>query len=559
MSGFDSPAAGRDAPHVPGGSPTLSVIVPVFNQASSIVENIRTIRERIGAEFDEPFEVVVVSDGSIDSTEEELLSSGRPGEFRVFHYDRNLGKGFAVKLGALEATGDWIGFVDADLDLDPVALPTYLRIARERDLDFAIGSKRHPDSLVDYPRSRVVASWLFQQVIRLLFHLHVRDTQVGLKVFRREVAEQVLPFLLVKRYAFDLELLAVARAFGFDKVEELPIRLDYRFTGSGVRSRAVLRALLDTAAVFYRLRILRYYQRRRAFAGPYGWTRPREHHPRVSALVSPGAYFRERDYPNLELVDVSDLTDGSVREAAERATGEVLAILEPGARAAANWISATAPFFARPEVAVVVTPKIAPLAGPLLSRAASAVDESRLGGLVYFRYIPGNVRFVEEFPSASFLVRRAVFLALPSSLPLEEIPRAVAADGSRVLYTPESVIVAQPPPLFRPHLHHAYRHGVDRGHDLRRRRSAAVGARGVVTFLAIVGLGIIATLAVTRTIGRLEVVFGVGVTYLCVLAVLGVGAALRHRSLAVGLLATIGAMATHFVYAVGALSGLFRP
>jgi hypothetical protein len=245
-----------------------------------------------------------------------------------------------------------------------------------------------------------------------------------------------------------------------------------------------------------------------------------------------------------------------VRDAAERATGEVLAILEPGARAAANWISATAPFFARPEVAVVVTPKIAPLSGSLLSRAASAVDESRLGGLVYFRYIPGNVRFVEEFPSASFLVRRDVFLALPRTLALEEIPRAVAASGSRVLYTPESVIVAQPPPLFRPHLQHAYRHGVERGHDLRRLRLTAIGATGVASFLVIVGLGIVATLAVTRTVGRLEVVVGVAAAYLCVIAILGAGAAFRYRSLAVGLLATIGAMATHLVYAVGALRGL---
>ena len=108
---------------------------------------------------------------------------------------------------------------------------------REREnLDFAIGSKRHPDSDVHYPRSRRIASWLYQQLVRVLFRLDVRDTQVGLKVFRREVAEQVLPLLLVKRFAFDLELLAVSRALGFGRIRELPIRLDYRFTGSGVRS-----------------------------------------------------------------------------------------------------------------------------------------------------------------------------------------------------------------------------------------------------------------------------------------------------------------------------------
>ena len=149
-------------------------------------------------------------------------------------------------------------------------MPRFVARAEEADLDFAIGSKRHPDSLVDYPRSRRVCSWLYQQLVRLLFRLDVRDTQVGLKVFRREVAEQVLPLLLVKRFAFDLELLAVARALGFDRIEELPVRLDYRFAGSGVSSLAVAHALVDTAAIFYRLRILRYYQRKRALAGAYG-------------------------------------------------------------------------------------------------------------------------------------------------------------------------------------------------------------------------------------------------------------------------------------------------
>ena len=124
----------------------LSVIVPGFNQAASIATNLRTIRERIGAQWDEPFEIVVVSDGSLDTTEDELVTEAPEGAFRVFHYDRNMGKGYAIKLGALEAYGRWIGFVDADLDLDPGDLVRYARRADERSLDFAIGSKRHPES-----------------------------------------------------------------------------------------------------------------------------------------------------------------------------------------------------------------------------------------------------------------------------------------------------------------------------------------------------------------------------------------------------------------------------
>jgi glycosyltransferase involved in cell wall biosynthesis len=243
--------------------PVLSIVVPVYNGGDDIVDNLAVIRrDATGGLSPAEVELIVVSDGSIDGTTERLIEGQSDVDMHVVHYDRNFGKGYAVKIGAIEARGSWIALVDADLDLDPSLIPTYLETARRESLDFAIGSKRHPDSQVTYPRSRRVASWGYQQLNRILFRLDVRDTQVGLKVFSRDVAENVVPLLLVKQFAFDLELLAVARAFGYRRVRELPVRLDYRFTGSEVGSKAVLRALWDTAAVFYRLRILRTYQRR---------------------------------------------------------------------------------------------------------------------------------------------------------------------------------------------------------------------------------------------------------------------------------------------------------
>src|SRR5919202_368804 len=244
--------------------PLLTVVVPVYNGGDDIVENVEVIRAAAAdATGDEEVEVIVVSDGSIDGTAERLLSSRSEKRLRVLHYDRNLGKGYAVKAGALASHGEWVALVDADLDLDPSSIPTYLDVARREGLDLAIGSKRHPDSIVHYPRSRRVASWCYQQLNRALFRLDVRDTQVGLKVFSRRVADEVLPLLLVKQFAFDLELLAVATALGYDRVEELPVRLEYRFTRSALGSTTVLRALWDTFAVFYRLRLLKTYQRKR--------------------------------------------------------------------------------------------------------------------------------------------------------------------------------------------------------------------------------------------------------------------------------------------------------
>jgi glycosyltransferase involved in cell wall biosynthesis len=188
-----------DAPEERGQSetrPLVTVVVPVYNQAGTIVDNVRTIRERVERGVDGAVEVIVVSDGSIDGSDERLLEDESHGA-RVIHYDRNLGKGYAVKAGALAATGEYLAFVDADLDLDPARIPGFLDVARAEQLDFVVGSKRHPESVVRYPPARRVSSWLYQQLVRILFDLEVRDTQVGLKVFRREVAEEVMPLLFV--------------------------------------------------------------------------------------------------------------------------------------------------------------------------------------------------------------------------------------------------------------------------------------------------------------------------------------------------------------------------
>ena len=102
-------------------------------------------------------------------------------------------------------------------------------------------------------------------IVRLLFGLKVKDTQTGLKICKREVVEKVLPRLLVKQYAFDIEFLAVSHYLGFRRIYEAPIEIKWDFK-SGSRFNSFLfmnpfirRMLHDTAAVFYRLKILRYY------------------------------------------------------------------------------------------------------------------------------------------------------------------------------------------------------------------------------------------------------------------------------------------------------------
>src|SRR5205085_6726799 len=164
--------------------------------------------------------------------------------------------------GLAQARGRIVGWLDADLDIHPEFIARAVGEFHTDEVDAVIGSKRHPDSEVQYPRIRRVYSWGFQALVRLLFRLRVRDTQVGAKLFRREMLDTVLPLLLIKRYAFDVEVLAVGAAFGFDRVRELPVRLDYRFTGTGINSPAVRRMLVDTLAIAYRIHVRHWYVRR---------------------------------------------------------------------------------------------------------------------------------------------------------------------------------------------------------------------------------------------------------------------------------------------------------
>jgi len=166
-----------------------------------------------------------------------------------------------------ESSGDVVGFMDAGMDLNPVGLSMLLDHFEWYNADVIVGSKRHPASKVNYPWQRRILSVGYQILVWLLFGLKVRDTQVGMKFFKREILEKVLPRLLVKHFAFDVEMLAVANFLGYKRIYEAPVDIRLRFGGASTITsqkflRTVLAMLVDTLAVFYRLRVLNYYSDR---------------------------------------------------------------------------------------------------------------------------------------------------------------------------------------------------------------------------------------------------------------------------------------------------------
>ncbi len=240
----------------------LSVIVPAYNEAHHIADNIAAL-DGVLRKLQRDYEIIVVDDGSPDHTTAAAQQVARRyRQVTVVTNPQNLGKGQSIKRGFEHATGGIIAFIDADMDLHPKQLGALIEQLELAQADIAIGSKMHPRSKVAYPLNRRILSWGYRRLTRLLFRLNARDTQVGLKVFRRAVLDEVMPRVLVKRFAFDVELLVLATYYGYGKIVEVPVELHYRYTSS-VRPRDVKDMLQDTLAVFYRLRILRYYQRQR--------------------------------------------------------------------------------------------------------------------------------------------------------------------------------------------------------------------------------------------------------------------------------------------------------
>jgi glycosyltransferase involved in cell wall biosynthesis len=198
------------------------------------------------------YEVLIVDDGSLDGTKREALRYARGnGRVRVVSYPDNGGKGKALQRGFRLSRGRFVCFFDGDLEIDPVSLVGLVREIRKGAADIVIGSKRHSASIIRYPLHRRMLSRSFQLMCRAMFRLPARDTQVGAKVFRREVLEALVPRLRLRHFAFDLELLVLAYRDGF-RVQEAPVVVDMsRANGSSVEVRDILRVGWDALHVFY--------------------------------------------------------------------------------------------------------------------------------------------------------------------------------------------------------------------------------------------------------------------------------------------------------------------
>jgi len=241
----------------------ISILMPCYNEGKFIRENIFETIYTLKKLNNHSFELIVIDDGSKDKTYQEITAGAKDnGYVKTVQLKQNMGKGCALREGFQYAEGRYICFLDGDLDIHPRLINTFLEFMNKENADVVIGSKRHPSSKVNYPFHRKILSLGYQSFIKILFNLSIKDSQVGIKIYKKEVLDKIFPRILVKDYAFDIELLINAHRNGY-KIVEAPIDMDFQSAGVGsdVSPEAYFRMFIDTCAIFYRTNLLHYYDR----------------------------------------------------------------------------------------------------------------------------------------------------------------------------------------------------------------------------------------------------------------------------------------------------------
>ncbi|MEM4282384.1 MAG: glycosyltransferase family 2 protein [Candidatus Woesearchaeota archaeon] len=196
----------------------LSVIIPAYNEEKRIGNTLK----RISSFLDKKkfsYEILVVNDGSSDKT---LDVACRFKNVKVISYDKNRGKGYAVRKGMLAARGDLLLFSDADLSTPIEELDRFLRFIDAYDIVIASRALKGANIKLRQPFYREFIGKLFNALVQLLVLRGIKDTQCGFKLFTRSAAKKIFSKQCINGFGFDVEVLYLARKYNL-KIKELPV------------------------------------------------------------------------------------------------------------------------------------------------------------------------------------------------------------------------------------------------------------------------------------------------------------------------------------------------
>ena len=231
----------------------LSVIIPAYNEEKRLGRTLESIDSYLRRQpYD--YEIIVISDGSKDNTV-SLVRSMEAGikNLKIIDNKENHGKGWVVRQGMLEARGDLRLFTDADNATAIDHLDTFMPYTSQ-GFDVVIGSiavAGHKVSTGSEPIWRRILGKLGNLFIQIMAVPGIYDTQRGFKLVTAKAAQQIFPKLMITRWGFDIEMLALARKFGF-KIKELPV--DWKNDpNSKVGLEAYIQVLVETMKIRWNL------------------------------------------------------------------------------------------------------------------------------------------------------------------------------------------------------------------------------------------------------------------------------------------------------------------
>jgi glycosyltransferase involved in cell wall biosynthesis len=234
---------------------SISVIIPVFNQQNKISFSLEKIKQAVESTFGN-YELIVVNDGSTDKTLTILKHIENVDQhIHVLSHRPNRGKGYAVRRGVLHSHGNVVMFLDGDLDISPDSIKDY--VERLNTCDLVIASKSHPKSNVSIPLSRLFLSRAFNLLVKVAVGIPQKDTQAGFKAGNGDVMRAIFRNASVNRYAFDVELLAIASTLHL-KIQEMPvvIKIDRQ-----LNMKQIVNMFTDVMRISYRHKILHAYEK----------------------------------------------------------------------------------------------------------------------------------------------------------------------------------------------------------------------------------------------------------------------------------------------------------
>ncbi len=234
----------------------LSVVIPAYAEEERLRDSLPRIRAHLASQ-PRPWEIVVVDDGSPDRTSQVAEEALAGVAHTVLRSEPNAGKGASIRRGMLAARGQWVLFSDADLST-PIEEVEKFWPHLEEGAEVVIGSRalRESDLIVRQPWYRETMGRVFNLMVRALVIPGIADTQCGFKMFTRRAADLIFTHQTLDGFAFDVEVLGLARLAGL-KICEVPVRWE---NSPASRVSAVgdsCKMFLDLLRVRRRLRRLR--------------------------------------------------------------------------------------------------------------------------------------------------------------------------------------------------------------------------------------------------------------------------------------------------------------